>query len=91
MYTIGNLRLAFSGDRVWGVEAVRQFDTIDVYGPFISELEASNFAHGKLIDQRDPDSYQYASMKVVEIEMRPVESKYSRIVLRDGKYQYEQE
>jgi hypothetical protein len=65
LYTIGNLS---AGNTIYGVEAEREFGTLDVYGPF-RENEANTFAH-KLVEDHNPldVEHRYVSVKVVRIE-----------------------
>lgn len=82
LYTVGNLYTGYP----WGVEAERDFGTIDVYGAFTSENEANTFAH-QLVEDRNVHGveHRYASVKVVRIET-PQAGK--QIVRKDGSYEY---
>jgi len=89
LFTIGNLYTGYP----FGVEAVRAFGTVDVYGPFSSENEANTFAH-RLVAPLDgetppemPDfAGSYQSVKVIRIETPQA----GRQIVRntDGGYEY---
>lgn len=88
LYTKGNLYSGYP----WGVEATREFDTIDLYGPFNSDNEANTFAH-QLVEERFAEKRaengitgSYRSVKVVRIETPQA----GRHIVRnkDGAYEY---
>ena len=81
LYTIGNLFTGYP----WGVEAVRQFDTVEVHGPFSSENEADWYAHDLALRGDPAVDGPYRSVKVVKIETPQVGRE---LVYRDGKYGY---
>jgi hypothetical protein len=88
LYTIGNLYKGYP----YGVEAERQFGTVDLYGPFNGENEANTFAH-RLVEDREAldcvpaDAGLYLSVKVVRIET-PQNEGSKVIVHKDGGYEY---
>jgi len=63
LYTIGNVYTGYP----WGVEAERQFGTVDLYGPFNTENRANTFAH-ELIAEKAPDGMPYQRVKIVKLE-----------------------
>lgn len=64
LYTVGNLYTGYP----YGVEAERQFGTIEVHGPFSSENEANTYAHRLVEDGPTPGDGPYKGVKVVRIE-----------------------
>jgi|GEM_PF-4368485 len=84
LYTIGNLYTGYP----WGVEAEREFGTVDLYGPFNSENEANTFAHRLVEDPRTAevnDIPRYVSVKVVRLETPQAGT---RIVRKDEAWTY---
>jgi hypothetical protein len=82
LYTIGNLY----GGAPFGVEAERQFGTVDIYGPFTGENDANTFAHRLVEDGAErPADGPYKSVKVVQLQT-PQAGR--RIVRNNGAYEY---
>jgi len=92
LYTVGNLgRLGLDDSGYpYGVEAIGQFESIDLYGPFRSAHEASNFAHELTREGKHHPSGEvqlYRSISVVRIET-PHAADTDVIIHQDGEYQY---
>jgi hypothetical protein len=80
LYTIGNLYTGYP----YGVEAKKEFGSVELHGPFSTENEANTYAH-RLIEPRYGET-PYLSVKVVKIETPQAGI---RIVLNNkGAYEY---
>jgi len=64
LFVVGNLYTGYP----YGVEAERQFGTVEVHGPFSSENEANTYAHRLVETAPEPPGGPYKSVKVVRIE-----------------------
>lgn len=83
LYTIGNL---YSGTGPYAVKAVKQFENVEMHGPFSSENEANTYMH-KLVETVKPITGPFASVEVVKIVTAPAGRK---IVYTEGGYAYEE-
>ena len=68
LYEIGNLYKGYP----WAVEAVKEFDSVEIHGPFSCESQADWYAHGLIGEVGDTEAYKswqgYRSIKVIRLE-----------------------